>query len=165
MNPDPFHGKTKEEVATDFFATFLTGGIHGAFGISEAIAEDDPQEVYYAATIEAMHLSFLYGSLKFLNWYQGPKYAMTFHQLHRSMGPARAQFVRATVANPAFLPVALGASTAAQVVVWEEIGDPMTGAVHYSGAGTMSGGSMPVIPGDGGHHSTWFDFGDWWESL
>lgn len=164
MNPDPFYGKTKEEVATDFFATFLTGGVHGAFGISTAIAEDDPQEVYYASTIEAMHLGFLYGSLKFLNWFS-PKNFMTFHALHRSMGPFRAQVVRATVTNPVFLPVALVTSTAVQAAVWSEIGDPMTGAVHYSGAGTMSGGSMPVIPGDGGHHSTWFDFGDWWESL
>ena len=61
--------------------------------------------------------------------------------------------------------IVLVGSTAAQAAVWSEIGDPMTGAVHYSGAGTMSGGSMPVIPGDGGHYTTWFNFGDWWESL
>ncbi len=72
------------------------------------------------------------------------------------------------VARTAYVtaPIALAAGSAyAQTQVWDEIGDPMTGAVHYSGAGTMSGGSMPVIPGDGGHHSTWFDLGDWWESV
>lgn len=59
--------------------------------------------------------------------------------------------------------LALAATTSAQYQsrVWKEIGDPMTGAVHYSGAGTMSGGSMPVVL----ELPTWRDVENWWESL
>ncbi len=42
-----------------------------------------------------------------------------------------------------------------QARVWDEIGDPMTGAMHYSGAGTMSGGSLPVVPSRNRWWNTW----------
>ena len=46
--------------------------------------------------------------------------------------------------------LALTAVTSAQYQsdVWKHIGDPKTGATHYAGAGSMSGGSMPVVPSD-----------------
>jgi hypothetical protein len=41
--------------------------------------------------------------------------------------------------------ILLVGSAVAQRAVWEEIGDSKTGAVHFAAAGTMSGGSMPVV--------------------
>ncbi len=51
--------------------------------------------------------------------------------------------------------IALVASTAAQAAVWSDIGDSKTGAVHYSGAGAMTGGSMPVVPSDKPWWNSW----------
>ncbi len=60
----------------------------------------------------------------------------------------KAQRLRNTVVFVAkFAPqIALVASAAAQAEVWQEIGDPKTGAVHFAGAGGFIGGSMPVVP-------------------
>jgi hypothetical protein len=44
------------------------------------------------------------------------------------------------------LPAIAVSSAVAQREVWQEIGDEQTGAVHFAAAGTMSGGSMPVVP-------------------
>jgi hypothetical protein len=41
--------------------------------------------------------------------------------------------------------VALVGSAVAQREVWHVIGDEKTGAIHFSGAGGLSGGSMPVV--------------------
>jgi hypothetical protein len=41
--------------------------------------------------------------------------------------------------------IALTTSAVIQREVWQGIGDEMTGAVHFAGGGTMSGGSMPVV--------------------
>lgn len=43
------------------------------------------------------------------------------------------------------LPAAVVTSAVVQREVWQEIGDEKTGAVHFAAAGTMSGGSMPVV--------------------
>lgn len=64
------------------------------------------------------------------------------------------------VFNPVFLtPTAAVTSAVAQREVWDEIGDPYTGAIHYSSAGDVgSGGSMPVIhelPSKSGWKSWW----------
>jgi hypothetical protein len=41
--------------------------------------------------------------------------------------------------------VVVTASAVAQREVWQNIGDEQTGAIHFAGAGGMSGGSMPVV--------------------
>ena len=41
--------------------------------------------------------------------------------------------------------IALVASAVAQREVWHVIGDEKTGAIHFSGAGGLTGGSMPVV--------------------
>ncbi len=41
--------------------------------------------------------------------------------------------------------IALLGSALVQREVWHSIGDDKTGAVHFAAAGTMSGGSMPVV--------------------
>ena len=55
--------------------------------------------------------------------------------------------VESGIINPVTLALTAAVVSAdVQLDTWEDIGDPMTGAVHYSGAGMMSGGSMPVVP-------------------
>lgn len=41
--------------------------------------------------------------------------------------------------------VVITGSAVAQRETWQHIGDEKTGAVHFAAAGTMSGGSMPVV--------------------
>ncbi len=85
--------------------------------------------------------------------------ASRYHDM-KMMAQAAAPHVVRTAQVAA--PIAIAAGSAyAQTQVWDEIGDPMTGAVHYSGAGTMSGGSMPVM----NELPTWGDVLNWWESL
>jgi hypothetical protein len=40
----------------------------------------------------------------------------------------------------------LTTSAVIQREVWQNIGDERTGAVHFAGAGGMSGGTMPLVP-------------------
>jgi hypothetical protein len=54
--------------------------------------------------------------------------------------------VAARVAYTALPVIVVTSSAVAQREVWQEIGDEQTGAVHFAAAGTMSGGSMPVVP-------------------
>jgi hypothetical protein len=53
--------------------------------------------------------------------------------------------VAGRVAYTALPVVVVTASAVAQREVWQNIGDEQTGAIHFSGAGSMSGGSMPVV--------------------
>ncbi len=151
-----------QEALGDYVKGLLTGGITSGYATIHALARGDWEEVAYWFKVEAAVLGTQYVVLQMMNYLQGAKYAMSFHRAHASMGPARGLILRGIFVNPT---VQILSSTVAQAYVWDQIGDPMTGATHYSGAGTMSGGSMPVIPGTGGDHTTWFDFGDWWESL
>ncbi len=94
MNPDPFHDKSRDEIANDFFMTLYTGGIHGGLEALGAIADEDEQELYYMAVIEAMAMGFIYGSVQFLNYVQGPKYAITFGAAHEGLGVVRSIAMR-----------------------------------------------------------------------
>ena len=145
-----------QQFGMDYAKGLLTGGITSGYASLHAVARGDWDEFAYWTRVELAVLGTQWTLLQALNYIQGPKYAMSFHRVHAGMGPARGLVLRAFFSNPF---VSLVSSAAAQAYVWSEIGDPMTGAMHYSGAGTMTGGSMPVIPGDGGHHTTWFDFG------
>lgn len=112
----------------------------------------------YYAKIEAAVLGTQFGFLSFLNWYQGPKYATSFHHMKSGLSFGRTQVLQ----NP----VVIGAaSMEAQRRTWESIGDPMTGAIHYSTAGTISGGSMPVITGGYSFSSPTYTFEDWLSDL
>ncbi len=53
--------------------------------------------------------------------------------------------VAGRVAYTALPVVVVTASAVAQREVWQNIGDEQTGAIHFAGAGGMSGGSMPVV--------------------
>ena len=52
------------------------------------------EEIAYAAAVEAGALAMQYSMLQFLNAVQGPKYAMSFHQLHMSLNPMRGMIVK-----------------------------------------------------------------------
>jgi hypothetical protein len=74
-----------------------------------------------------------------------PMPSMFVQSITRAYGTA--ERVRNTAAFAArFAPqVAIIGSAVAQREVWQQIGDEKTGAVHFAAAGTMSGGSMPVV--------------------
>lgn len=156
-----------QEFGMDYAKGLLTGGITSGYASLHATARGDWDEVLYWTRVELAVLSTQWTVLQALNYIQGPKYAMTFHQAHSAMGPARGLFLRAVFSNPIVSSVS---SAVAQAYVWSEIGDPMTGAMHYSGAGTMSGGTMPVITGGTGDSPFKFSspswtLQSWWESL
>ena len=124
--------------ADDYLTGLIGGGIPSAYHLASAVADGDYEAAMYYAKIEAAVLGTQFGFLTFLNWYQGPKYATSFHHLKSGLSFGRSQVLQ----NP----VVIGAaSMEAQRQTWESIGDPMTGAIHYASAGMMSGGSMPVI--------------------
>ena len=126
--------------ADDYLNGLIGGGIPSAYHLASAVADGDYEAAMYYAKIEAAVLGTQFGFLTFLNWYQGPKYATSFHHLKSGLSFGRSQVLQ----NP----VVIGAaSMEAQRQTWESIGDPMTGAIHYSSAGTMSGGSLPVVSG------------------
>ena len=141
------------DVAWDYAFGLVGGGIPGALYLSLAIRNEDSAQIWYWTKMEAAVLGTQYGMLRFLNWFS-PKNAISFHQLKNGMAHFR------SVALTKVAPVAIAAGSAyAQRETWKKIGDVKTGAVHYSGSGTMSGGSMPVI----GELPTWRDVERWWE--
>ncbi len=126
------------EWAEDYATGLIGGGLPSAYHLASSLHEGDYEAAMYYAKVEAAVLGTQFSFLKFLNWYQGPKYATSFHHLKAGMSFGRSQVLQ----NP----VVIGAaSMEAQRRTWESIGDPKTGAIHYSTAGMMSGGSMPVV--------------------
>lgn len=126
------------EWAEDYATGLIGGGLPSAYHLSSSLYEGDYEAAMYYAKVEAAVLGTQFGFLKFLNWYQGPKYATSFHHLKAGMSFGRSQILQ----NP----VVIGAaSMEAQRQTWAQIGDPKTGAIHYSTAGMISGGSMPVV--------------------
>lgn len=126
------------EWAEDYAIGLLGGGLPSTYHLASAIERGDTEAAMYYAGVEAAVLGTQYAFLKFLNYYQGAKYATSFHHLKSGMSFGRTRLLQ----NP----VVIGAaSMEAQRRTWESIGDSMTGAMRYSGAGTMSGGSMPVV--------------------
>ena len=61
--------------------------------------EGDRSAIARGVAVEAGALTMSYGMLKLLNYIQGPKYAMKFHELHRVVNPART-LVIGSVLNP-----------------------------------------------------------------
>lgn len=91
---------------------------HGSLTL-ESIMETDYDEAVehaaYGAGVELGALGMQYSMLKVLNAVQGPKYAMSFHQLHTSLNPMRGIIVKraVTAAIPLAVPaVAYGGATA-----------------------------------------------------
>lgn len=141
------------EFAWDVATGMPTLGIPEAYHIAEAIYYDDKEALAYHLKVMATVHGIWYTGYQLAKMYEmvvkGRVLGMSFHTAMSHKGALFAQIFK----HPLFL---LPASTAAQVIVWDKIGDSKTGAVHYAGGGAMSGGTMPVITGDGGDHTTWF---------
>ena len=61
--------------------------------------EGDRSAIARGIAVEAGALTMSYGMLQLLNYIQGPKYAMKFHELHRVVNPTRT-LVIGSVMNP-----------------------------------------------------------------
>ena len=74
-------------------------------GISAArdAYEGDYRGVARGAAVEAGSLAMGYSMLQLLNYLQGPKYAMSYKELHRSINPLRNLGVMSAVTNPAVI--------------------------------------------------------------
>jgi hypothetical protein len=76
--------------------------------------EGDYSGVARGAAVEAGSITMGYSMLKLLNYLQGPKYAMSYRELHKSMNPLRNLGVGAVVTNPA---VIVGAAVAGMALM------------------------------------------------
>ena len=76
--------------------------------------EGDYRGVARGAAVEAGSIAMGYSMLKLLNYLQGPKYAMSYGQLHKSMNPLRNLGVVSAVTNPAVIG---GAAVAGMVLM------------------------------------------------
>lgn len=63
--------------------------------------EGDYRAVARGAAVEVGSLAMGYSMLQLLNYLQGPKYAMSYKELHRSINPLRNLGVMSAVTNPA----------------------------------------------------------------
>lgn len=70
------------------------GAAHDAY-------QGDYRGVAREAAVGAGSLAMGYSMLQLLNYLQGPKYAMSYKELHRAMNPIRNMGVMAAVTNPA----------------------------------------------------------------
>ncbi len=112
-----------QQATFDYVKGLLTGGITSGYAALDAIARGDWEEVVYWVKVEAAVIGTQYSMLQLLNYLQGPKYAMSFHQAHAAMGPARGIILRATA--PVLWPVAVGYG----LKLWLGEGD-YSGAIH-----------------------------------
>ncbi len=141
---------TRQE-AEDIALGMVSFGIPELYHIFEAIYYDDEEALMYHLKIAGIVHGLWFTGYKLVQaweWFRHGRDVMSFHQAMQGKGALIGQFARATAPVTSLL-----ASTYAQSKVWEHIGDPKTGATHYSQAGTMSGGSMPVVPSD----NLWWD--------
>ena len=65
--------------------------------------EGDYRGVARGVAVEAGSIGMGYSMLQLLNYLQGPKYAMSYAELHKSMNPLRNMGVYAAVTNPAVI--------------------------------------------------------------
>jgi hypothetical protein len=65
--------------------------------------EGDYRGVARGAAVEAGSIVMGYSMLQLLNYLQGPKYAMSYKELHRSINPLRNLGVVSAVTNPAVI--------------------------------------------------------------
>ncbi len=100
-----FYGRRKRDVLYDYSLGMLGGGIPSLVHAVDAATDEefDVDEFKYRISVEAAvvgsQISFLY----LANALQGPKYAMSFHTLHRSIAPA--MFQGARFMAPVVLPI------------------------------------------------------------
>ncbi len=152
------------DAAYDYAFALIGGGLPSSFHLAHALARRDYDDALYYAKVEAAVLATQYSMLKILNWYQGPKYAMTFHRLHQGLGVARGIIARTLGVYTAPVWAAVVSAKTGSKLAQIHPGQDMQSvtSLHYASGGDVgSGGSMPVIAGDGSHPSdilpTWDD--------
>ncbi len=138
--------KSTEEYAYGYAKGMVGMGIPDAIGLTIAIAEGDEEEaMFYAQMIGATHLTW-YTAWKAVQQYDllrhGAKNVKPIN-FHKVMFGVKHLITRAA---GGLIVLAAAGSAIAQNLVWDKIGDPMTGSVHYARAGTMSGNRGPVVP-------------------
>ncbi len=123
------------DVAQDYTTALIGGGIPSTYHLAFAIYEGDSEAAWYYAKLELAVLGTQYSMLRFLNWYQGPKYAMSFKHMHEGLSVLRSQaikFLAYSSMNPIIAPVtAVAGSVAYEKTVNEFVRD-----VHRSGSST-----------------------------
>lgn len=97
---------TKRQVA-EYMRDVALHTVLGPYGIpiigiqaARDAYEGDYSGVARGAAVEAGSIAMGYSMLKLLNYLQGPKYVMSYGQLHKSMNPARNLAVGSAVTNP-----------------------------------------------------------------
>ena len=125
-------------------------GLPDFFHMVEALHDGDTRSaMYYAHVVGSTHALWYFAYRLVSAWdiyRHGGKNLMSFHKIMQGKGALAGQALR----SPAMLPVYAVESMIKQREVWSDIGDPYTGAMHFSRAGDVgSGGSMPSIPSDG----------------
>ena len=78
-----------QHATSDYVKGLLTGGITSGYAALSAVARGDWEEVAYWVKVEVAVLGTQYLALQTLNYLQGPMYAMSFHEMHSALGPAR----------------------------------------------------------------------------
>ena len=106
--------RDKYDVLEDYFFGLVGGGVPTTYHAASALAEGDYEEAVYHVGIEAAVLGTQLGMLSFLNWYQGPKYAMSFHKMHQGINVVRGMGISA--AAPFVAAVGLGYTAGAVVL-------------------------------------------------
>ncbi len=103
--------------------------------------EGDYSGVARGVAVEAGALTMSYGMLRLLNAIQGPKYAMSFHQLHRSMNPLRSLGVVTAVSSPAVIGGAAVGGMIAATAAYPHIAGPQyqSAATGQPGIGSAGG--------------------------
>lgn len=123
------------DVAQDYGLALIGGGVPSTFHLAHAIYEGDSEAAMYYAKLELAVLATQYSILRFLNWYQGPKYAISFPDLHHGMSFFRSRAISFGVyssMNPVIAPIAAVAGS----VAYEKTVNEFVRDVHPSGSST-----------------------------
>jgi len=130
----------------DVAHTLVGGGLPATYDMAVAVYEGDEDAFLYALAVEGTGFAALLSGAVLHNWYSlrwgNPGNVIRLRLVHESVTALRGMVWRTILTNPVVIG---GLSAYAQGKTWKSIGDRKTGATHYSGAGTMSGGSMPTV--------------------
>ena len=97
------------------------GGVPSAGMLAWALAQGDKERIIDAALVEAAVLGTQYGMLQIINYVSGPKYAMTFHQMHQGMNVARGMVIPSVAVASVPAVIAIGSAVTYEKTVNKEI--------------------------------------------
>ena len=155
-----FRSLETDEERIQFISDILTGvltlGIPEAYLMAEAIYYGDEEQFWYSVKVTAaIHGMFYLAWQVNVLWdifRHGGKNLMSFHKVMQGFSALRGMFWKATVLST---PGVMTGAAVANQFIWDQIGDVKTGSTHWAQAGSMSGGSLPVVPSDDRWWKTW----------